>query len=176
MGPTPGNKNPTPDDSVLPTIWILSCLDHYPFIRYEGIQHRIGLSAKEVKGLVRSRRDLFHSSIPENRVNAWKDEMKKGNCLPNSIKRIEDEAKRNEAIDDISTEKIFRNQFRIEFNAPKSEIAIIDWGLKHIEILRKAGAEKREARHRFLATIVVPVISLILVTLVSLVSLLVKLH
>jgi hypothetical protein len=50
-------------------------------------------------------------------------------------------------INALGPEDGFRSQFRTEDNAPRSEVAIIEWGLNHIERLRKARSEARsEAR------------------------------
>jgi hypothetical protein len=48
-------------------------------------------------------------------------------------------------INALGPEDGFRSQFRTEDNAPRSEVAIIEWGLNHIERLRKARSEAREA-------------------------------
>jgi hypothetical protein len=60
---------------------------------------------------------------------------------------------------------VFRNQFRPTDGAPKGSLALVDWGLAHIDRLRQSRAEERAARRQQWATIVIPVLSLFIVLL-----------
>jgi hypothetical protein len=55
---------------------------------------------------------------------------------------------RAEAIKKLTSENVFRSQFRAEDDAPRSPIEIIDWGVQHIERLRRADLEKNERTAR----------------------------
>jgi hypothetical protein len=48
-------------------------------------------------------------------------------------------------INALGPEDGFRSQFRTDDDAKRSEVAVIEWGLNHIERLRKARSEAREA-------------------------------
>jgi hypothetical protein len=39
---------------------------------------------------------------------------------------------------------VFRSQFRVEDNAPRATLEVIDWGLQHIDRLRKASYEAKD--------------------------------
>jgi hypothetical protein len=46
---------------------------------------------------------------------------------------------------DFSDKDVFRSQFRANRGAPKSDIAIVNWGLDHIDRIRKGRIASREA-------------------------------
>jgi hypothetical protein len=48
-------------------------------------------------------------------------------------------------INALSSNDIFRSQFRAAKDAEKSQMEIIKWGLEHLDRLRKARAEARDA-------------------------------
>lgn len=130
---------------MLSAIWVLACNDENPVITYTGVTDRLKLdSSFNVRELIQSRGDLFRLGVPEERLNTWKDKMLQGKNLPSWIKSKEDESTRKKAIDDLTTNDVFRCQFRIEDNAPKATLAVIDWGLQHIDRLRKATHEARD--------------------------------
>ncbi len=154
----------TDDLDILSGVWIMSCNDDNPIMTYRSISHRLNLpDTYDVKALVRSRPELFRLGILNSRLNAWKDLMKSGKNRPNWIVEIRDHDKQREAIDSLSREDVFRSQFRVEDQSPKSPIEIVDWGLQHIERLRRAAAEEREARSRKWNSIIIPLASLMLV-------------
>ena len=68
--------------------------------------------------------------------------MRAGKSLPSWIRNAPDRAR---CIDELKSDDGFRSQFRSDAGASRSEVAIIDWGLSHIERLRKAKSESREA-------------------------------
>ena len=139
-------KADSPDEyAVLAAIWILASNDETSLITYRGVQHRLNLPADyDVQDLVRRHGELFRLGMPASRLEQWKNAMRDGNRLPSWIREAADQ-ERTQLIDAISSSDGFRSQFRAELAAPKSEMAVIDWGLSHIERLRKAHTEAREA-------------------------------
>jgi hypothetical protein len=92
-----------------------------------------------------------------------------GQHLPSWIRAIEDENIRREKIQSLTPDDVFRSQFRAEPKASRSPIEIIDWGLQHIDRLRKAGSEAREEKAKKWTNLWMPLASIILV-LVTIVS------
>ena len=70
--------------------------------------------------------------------------MRKGSRFPTWIKLIEDDSKRLSAIDSLSQKDIFRSQFRASRGSPKSEVAVLSWGLDHIDRIRKSKIASQE--------------------------------
>lgn len=135
--------------AILSATWILASNDENPIITYDGIKHRLGLSKDfEIKNLIQSRGELFRQGVPQSRLIEWKQEMRARRRLPSWIKDLDSREEQNKAIESLSVDKVFRSQFRAEKNAPRSPIQIVDWGLQHIERLRKANIEKQESTAR----------------------------
>src|SRR4051812_27274529 len=153
----------TDDLDILSAIWILSCNDENPILTYRGITARLGLPDPfDIRGLVRGRSELFRPGVLNSRLEAWKQQMKTGKKRPAWITEIQNKIEQERAIDGIMKDDVFRNQFRIEAEAPKCELQIIDWGLNHIERLRKSAAEEKEARSRRWGTVIIPLASLLI--------------
>lgn len=135
-----------PDDfDILSAVWILSCNDENEIITFEGIKYRLNLPENyNIKALICSRGELFRRGVPSFRLEEWKKEMLSGLHIPSWILEIEDSSSRKQAITSITRDDVFRNQFRAERNANRSPIEIIDWGLQHIDRLRKASLEAHE--------------------------------
>ncbi len=100
---------------------------------------------KWVDYFVYHRPELFRLEANHDHIEAWKQEMLRGRHLPSWIRAISPEAERKATIDAISTDDVFRSQFRSRKDAQRSEIEIIKWGLEHLDRLRKANAEARDA-------------------------------
>lgn len=129
---------------ILSAIWILACNDENPIITFGSVSYRLNLPADfDVEALIRSRADLFRMGVPENRILEWKDIMSKGKHIPSWIKDIDDEDARNEVINSLSGNSAFRSQFRVEKDAEKAPIEVIEWGLQHINRLRLANLESQ---------------------------------
>lgn len=130
---------------ILSATWILSCNDENPSMSYEGIRYRLGLPTDyDIKGLIQSHGELFRKGIPRHRLEGWKDQMRLGKHLPAWMREIDDEITRKAKVEALDPEDIFRSQFRTEYDAPQSPVEVIDWGLQHIDRLRKANLEYRE--------------------------------
>jgi len=140
------NSNEDPDEfAVLAAMWILASNDENPLITYRSVNHRLNLSQDfDVRGLVRRHGELFRLGMPESRLKQWKDDMRVGKRLPSWI-RDAPTTDRPQLIEAMKQEDGVRSQFRAERDAPKSEVAVIEWGLGHIERVRKARSEVREA-------------------------------
>jgi hypothetical protein len=153
----------TDDLDILSGIWIMSCNDDNPIMTYRSIRQRLDLSeTHDVKAIVRSRPELFRPGILDSRLSAWKDLMKSGKSRPAWIVEIQNAVEQRQAIDALTRDDVFRSQFRVEDGAPKSDIEIIDWGLQHIDRLRKAAADEKEVRSRKWNLIIIPTVSLII--------------
>src|SRR6266498_380486 len=130
---------------VLSASWVMACNDENPIITYEGIRHRLDLdSAFDIRGLIRSRGDLFRRGVSERRLVAWKQDMLAGKRLPGWIRDIDEQELRRRTIEQFTSDDVFRCQFRTEDGAPKASLEVIGWGLQHIDRLRRAHYEARE--------------------------------
>jgi len=130
---------------ILSATWILASNDENPSMTYEGIRYRLGLPADyDIKGLIQSHGELFRKGVPSRRLERWKEQMRLDKHLPSWIRDIDDETTRKKTIEALSPEDVFRSQFRAEYDAPQSSVEVIDWGLQHIDRLRKASLEYRE--------------------------------
>lgn len=139
-------KHDLDDLDVVSAIWILASNDENPLISYRGLVYRLGLPDQyDLKAVVKSRPELFRLGAGEEQLNSWKTEMRSGRRLPGWIKAIEDRDMRLTAINAINKDDVFRSQFRARIGAEKSQIEIIKWGLEHLDRLRKAKAEARDA-------------------------------
>ncbi len=131
---------------ILSAIWILACNDENSIITYEGIRYRLGLPDNyDVKALVQARGELFRPRVLQSRLEKWQRDMLSGRQLPSWIRDKEDEADRKRTIESLTPEHVFRSQFRAEQGAPPTEIQIIDWGLQHLDRLRKANLEASQS-------------------------------
>ncbi len=158
------------DLDILSAIWILACNDENPIITYEGVKYRLGLpSDYDLKSLVQSRGEMFRRGLTSRRLESWKEVMRSGKHLPSWIRDTEDDSERKAKIDGLTADDLFRSQFRATADAPRSPIEIIDWGLQHIERLRKANVEAREEKTKRVAGIWMPVLSM-LVALTAILS------
>jgi hypothetical protein len=97
-----------------------------------------------LEGLISQHGELFRLGLPHSQLNQWKDEMRKGSGLPGWI-RAATQTDRMKLIEELSPADGFRSQFRSNARAAKSDVAVIEWGLGHIERLRKARGEARAA-------------------------------
>jgi hypothetical protein len=167
----------TDELDVLSGIWIMSCNDDNPIMTYKSIAQRLSLRADyDVKAVVHSRPELFRPGILNSRLNTWKDLMRSGKSRPNWIVEIHEHAEQRKAIDSLTRDDVFRNQFRVEDGAPKCDITVIDWGLQHIDRLRKAAAEERETKSRRWTSIIIPLVSLLVAIASVIVSGVVQWH
>jgi hypothetical protein len=130
---------------LISTVWILASNDENHLITYEGIRERLGLDASfDVRGLVLKRRELFRPGAPPGELEDWQASMRQGSRLPAWIKLIEDDSNRLSVIDGLSHKDVFRSQFRANRGSPKSEVAVLSWGLDHIDRIRKSKIASQE--------------------------------
>jgi hypothetical protein len=120
-------ENYSDELDILSATWILASNDENPIITYEGIKYRLGLPDDyDVKGVVRSRPELFRRGIPEGRLEKWKQDLLLGKHVPSWIRESESTEQRNARINALTAEDGFRSQFRAGEKAPRSPIEIID--------------------------------------------------
>jgi len=130
---------------VLSAVWILSCNDENPIMAYDGLKFRLGIpNGYDIKSLIAKRGELFRKGIPDDRLQQWKSEILGGKGVPLWIKAMNTEDDWRNTINAITAHDVFRNQFRPSKNAEKSSIEVINWGLQHIDRLRKARIELKE--------------------------------
>lgn len=149
---------------ILTSIWILACNDENPQMTYEGIKYRLGLNDNlDIKALVLSRGELFRKQTQLSQLKVWKEEMHKEKTrIPSFIRDITDISERKKKIDSLTITDVFRSQFRPDANSPRSEIEIINWGLEHIDRLRKAELDSDHERTRIFTSILLPLLPTII--------------
>jgi hypothetical protein len=126
-------------------IWILASNDETHLITYEGIRHRLSLPKEfDVRGLIKRRPELFRPGANARTLDEWKVKLRDGKSLPSWIRELPDET-RLRTIENLSADDVFRSQFRAHRESPRSPIEIISWGLQHLDRLRKAKLEAKEA-------------------------------
>ncbi|MBD1999540.1 hypothetical protein H6G00_23495 [Leptolyngbya sp. FACHB-541] len=137
---------------------------------YNGIKYRLKLPADyDIESLVEERGDLFRPGVPSRRLEEWKTAMQSQvSKRPAWIRDLEDEVSQLEAIKELLIDDVFRSQFRTEKDAPPSTLEVLDWGLQHIERLRKANLEAREEvikRWQLWSVIILSVINIVVTLL-----------
>jgi hypothetical protein len=145
-------KNRTQHDILKPDVfdmvsatWVFSCNDENPIITYEGLRHRLNVdSSFDVKALVAGRGDLFRLGAPRRRLEEWKEQMRADRQLPSWIRDVTEDTLRQKLIDGLSSDDVFRCQFRAEDAAPKVPLEVLKFGLEHIDRLRKVHSEAHE--------------------------------
>ncbi len=151
---------------VLSAIWILACNDENPAISYRGIRHRLRLSeAIDERRLVAAHGELFRLTIPTRRLELLKARYRLGTHLPSWLREMPEE-ERAKAIDELTVDDYFRSQFRAERDASRAPLPVVDWGLQHIDRLRKASHEVRDERLKRWSSFWIPLVS----TLVALIA------
>jgi hypothetical protein len=157
---------------ILSSIWIFACNDENSIITYQGIIYRLGIEneydVEKAKKLVLKRGDLFRRKIPQNRLEQWREEMNQGRRIPTWISE-KNPLEQQRIITSLTTDDVFRSQFRAEPNAQRSSIEILNWGLQHIDRLRLSTNTKRENTFKTISLLVIPVLSL-LITLITVVN------
>ena len=135
----------TDDLDILSAIWILSCNDENPIITYERIEHRLDTPATyDIRTLISNRGELFRKGVSDDRLEQWKTAMLEGKRVPSWIQVLNKGDDQRNAISAIKADDVFRSQFRASKNAERSPIEVIDWGLQHIDRLRKAKLESKD--------------------------------
>jgi len=67
-----------------------------------------------------------------------------GKNLPSWLQNLPTNEQKEEAINSLLATDVFRSQFRTGSNAPKAPVEILNWGLEHIERMRRASLESRD--------------------------------
>jgi hypothetical protein len=134
------------DFGYLSAIWILASNDDNPLITYEGIRYRLNLpNDYDVQKLIRARAELFRHGVPQAVLDAWKDRLRAGESTLPSWIRAKPKEEWGTLIDGLKVDHVFRSQFRTAPGSARSEIAIITWGLEHLDRLRKSHLEASES-------------------------------
>lgn len=155
---------------IVSATWILASNDENPLITYKSIVHRLGLEDNfDIKGLIKIHGELFRQKASDKALTDWKNQMSLGKHLPSWIKSLPESEKQN-AINTLTTDDIFRSQFRAKSSSPASDISIINWGLEHIERTRKATTEQNQEKYKKLTTFWIPILTTIISILTVLTS------
>ena len=153
---------------ILSSIWILSCNDEKAIITYEDLEYRLNPPGDiDLRKLVQGRAELFRRGVARHRLALWKQKMLAGEQLPSYLQDLED-AERKTKIASIGQDDVFRNQFRAGPAAAPAQIEVLDWGLQHIDRMRKARSEAKEQKLKELSSKWLPLLS----TAVALVAIL----
>lgn len=147
---------------LLSAIWILSCNDQISYMTYQGLTHRLGLPIEyDVRSIIARHGELFRPTVPNTRLDEWKQAMVADTHLPSWIREKTDPSERLATINALQPDDLFRNQFRAEANAPPADLEIIKWGLDHIERLRSAQAQLREEKIKKWTSMRIPLLSVV---------------
>jgi hypothetical protein len=130
-------------------IWVLSSNDDNPIMTYQGIHLRLEMPEADVRALVRKYRELFRPGVPSGPLEEWKTKMRQGQSNPIWLNG-KSGAEREAAIAALGPGDCFRSQFRAQAGASQSSLAVLEWGVCHIERLRRALTEERDFRQRVL--------------------------
>ncbi len=126
-------RNRDPLDT-LSAIWILASNDENPEISYAGLRRRLRFDdAVDERQLVAEHGELFRLTIPEARLGELKERFRAGKHLRSWLGEVPEGAEREQIIERLTSNDLFRSQFRAESKAPRSPIEIVDWGLQHID-------------------------------------------
>lgn len=137
------------DLNIISSIWVMANNDENNIITYQGIIHRLQLPQNyDVKRLIRSHGELFRPGVQKEILEEWKSDMLADKRLPSWIRELKDSTEREKIIRQITPDDVFRSQFRTRKYAPRSELNIIDWGLQHIERLRRSRLDSIDARQK----------------------------
>lgn len=167
---TKSNSVEMEEAGLLSAIWILASNDENPIMTYKSICYRLDLpDSYNIKGLIKKRSELFRPGVPSWRLKEWKEKMLSGISIPAWVKEIKDEKEKEETIKSLTPDDVFRSQFRARKETTKSPIELIDWGLQHIDRLRKAKVEEKEISWKWLKEGVIPILS-ILIALTAIVA------
>jgi hypothetical protein len=154
-------KKDSKEYKLVTSMWILSCIDQPPQMTYEAIEQRCENGDKKTaKSLVSKFPELFQEQIPRAHLDAWKIEMKEDR---NRSKWIARSTNIDEEIAKLSLEDVFRNRFRNSINAEPTTPELIKWGLDYLNEHFSIKAESTERFWNRIATIFIPVISIIIV-------------
>lgn len=136
--------------SQIAAIWILASNDEDSIITYKGIADRLGININTVQSLINRRRELFRLGASQDHIDGLKRKLGSLQLdrMPAWLQKISNDIERNSAIENINYDSVFRSQFRTQDRAPKSPLEIVEWGLRHLDSLRKAEGEKQEKKFK----------------------------
>ena len=150
------------ESGLISAIWILACNDETSLMLYDSVKFRLGLpESYDVEKLIKRNAELFRHKIPKSALKQWKVEMLEGKRRPSFLIEMDDINERKKIIESLTSDDGFRSQFRSRADSPRSDINIINWGLEHIERLRKANIESKEGKWKKWKDVWFPLASLL---------------
>ena len=130
---------------ILSAVWIVACNDENSIMLYEDLRFRLGLPTDyDLKKLVLGRGEMFRRGVPSSRLEAWKKRVIGKKNFPSWVLAMDSEKTQIDAIGALEPDDAFRSQWRTRKNADRSSIEVIEWGVRHIDRLRKARLEVHE--------------------------------
>lgn len=137
--------------SKVAAIWILASTDENPIITFKSVIERVGYeNENEVLNVILKYRELFRHKAQTSQLdklkNQWRSQQNT-DILPTWLQNKTTEDKER-LIDEVSRDTVFRSILRTNYSAPKSSQGSIDWGLRHIDSLRKIESDKTDKRFR----------------------------
>lgn len=126
-------------------IWIFACNDEESILTYKGIVDRLEIQESEVHGLLHKHRELFRLGAQLAHIEELRSKYRNAaeDKLPRWL-RVMSQTDRSKALDSLNETNVFRSQFRTVARAERSPLNITEWGLNHIENLRKVRSEGKE--------------------------------
>jgi len=150
-------------------IWMLASNDADAIITYRGIADRVpDLTVNGAKALVRAWPELFSPVVASGWLTEWKQWVIADGHYPRWVlaqypddpagnpQAIKDA--RNAAIQKLDRGDVFRSQFRTRDQPARSTTEQIKLGIEHLDRLRKAVMEAREARLRLFTGLALPIV------------------
>ena len=145
------------------TLWILSCNDTVPQMTIQGILNRTtDFTKEEIESAINKHPELFQRHIPKKQLNNWKELMKKGTKRPKWIAANKD---KNEVIDKLTVDDLFRNRFRTSIESPPVKVDKLQWGLNHLSHIYSLEIKQKESTNQWWKFILLPLLSILLTAL-----------
>lgn len=117
---------------ILTASWIMASNDENNLITYKSIAIRLGKDVSKVKKIINKHGELFRLGASKSAIDNWKSTMKNGKKRPRWIEELP-ESEKQLGIENLSSEDIFRSQFRANENSERSSIDTLDWGVRYLE-------------------------------------------
>jgi hypothetical protein len=161
---------------ILASIWVIASNDTNPIVFYETVYFRLSLSEKyNLKALIEKRGDLFRNHASQHRLEALKNRwLNEASDRPAWLLDGRTEAEQILKIHSLQTNDAFQSQFRgFEGDQSRSSLEVVDWGLQHIERLRKTFLESREdkiKRWQLWSVMILTTLDLIVTIIVALIK------
>lgn len=120
-----------------------------------------GANIESIKAIVGKRPELFRLKISVETLEAWKNDMLGRKRLPAWVKEADNKNDFEKFIAELQISDVFHSRFRILENSEPTKIEIIEWGLQHIDRLRKSSLDSIEVNRRWIKEWLIPILSIL---------------